>query len=241
MKYPNWISAAWRLAPMVLMLAAAPPPATAAPVIVGSGYSVYLTSTPGGTVVPDVRFDGVAENFTRTVTLADGQQSQVAFSVQEEQVSLGNGDWMIRIVIDADADLYPTGTQVGFSFGSQPDNPLDLVGNWRLVANLVSIYADDVELARRDYLTRAQDYDQADPWQGFFVSRISFGVFEAFNGQGVDRVAFEVKVSPSVPVPEPGSLGLVAFGLAACAGVARRSGRRHGLPLSRRDSGAQPG
>jgi hypothetical protein len=123
------------------------------------------------TVVPDVRFDGVAENFTRTVTLADDQQSQVGFSVQEEQVSLGNGDWMIRIVIDADADLYPTGTSGRlFALASQPDDPLDLDGNWRLVANLVSIYADATELARRDYLTTTQDYGQADPWEGFFIS-----------------------------------------------------------------------
>lgn len=232
MNIPNWISAAWRLAPMVLMLAAAPMLATAAPVVVGSSYSVYMTSTPGGTVVPDVSFDGVAENFTRTVNLADGQQSQVGFNVQEEQVTLGNGDWMVRIVIDADADLYPTGTQVGFSFGSQPDNPLDVDGNWRLVANLVTVYAGDTELASHDYLTRAQSYGQADPWQGFFIANIAYGKFDGLNGQGVDRVEFEVRVSPSAPVPEPGSLALMVVGLAACAGAARpakRSGRRQSL------------
>ena len=242
MKYPNWISAAWRLAPMVLMLAAAPPPAMAAPVIVGSGYSLYLNSSPGVTVVPDVRFDGVAENFTRTVTLADNQQAQVGFSVQEEQTALGNGDWMIRIVIDADADLYPTGGLVGFAFGVQPDDPLDLDGNWRLAANIVRIYAGATELAWGDWLTTTQANGQADPWDGFFISDRFFGAFlGGFNGRGVDRVEFEVQVSPSVPVPEPGSLGLVPFGLAACAGLARRSGRRHGLPQSRRSSGAQPG
>jgi hypothetical protein len=71
------------------------------------------------TVVPDVRFDGVAENFTRTVTLADGPA--VAGRLQCARgtgTALGNGDWMIRIVIDADADLYPTGTQVGFSLSA---------------------------------------------------------------------------------------------------------------------------
>ena len=118
MKCPTWSCAARLIASVVMLWVAAPAAVAPAPApeIDGSSYSLYLNSAPGVTLVPDVRFDGVDENFSRTVTLADGQQAQVGFSVHEEQVALGNGEWMIRIVIDGDADLFPTGELVGVCF-----------------------------------------------------------------------------------------------------------------------------
>jgi hypothetical protein len=232
MKRSTWMTVARRLAPagvplvmglmpgLMLGLTTALAPATAAPVVVGSSYSLYMNSAPGVTVVPAVTFDGVDENYTRQVTLADGQQVPVAFSVREQQFALGNGQWMIRIEIDGDAELFPTGALVGFAFGMQPDDPLDLSGAWRLESTVVSVYAGADELASGDWLPAVQQFGEPDPWDGFFLSNNLFGAFRDLNGEGVDRIVFSVRVSRAVP--EPASLALLLAGATVLGAVRRR-------------------
>lgn len=216
-------------------------PAVAAPVVWDSTYSVLVRArAEDSSRVGGIRFDGLAERFTHTVTLADGSRSDVAVDVTESQTDLGDGRWRIEIGFDADADLFPTGAFAGFAFGSGIDDPLDLTGDWELLSLEQAIYVGGVLRQSYEWLPYIESVGQASPWGGYSLEPGRFGAFpaEVGVGAGVDGLRFTVLLGPAaaVPLPSSGALAGVALVLGALAArprPARRPGGRGGARARR--------
>lgn len=192
--------------------------APATPVVIGSTYSLFLTSGNGRNIgVSELTFDGLAETFTRTVDLGSGLTQDVTFSVSESQfgVAGSDGTHRVSIIVESDADLLPSPNRslVGFSFGSFDDNPLDLDGLFRLDINRVSLRSGVEVVASDDWANASLPGRQTDPWDGYFLTSDHFGAFindPNLSGRSINRVEFTMQLQQ---VPEPGALSLAAAAL----------------------------
>lgn len=139
------------------------------------------------------------------------------FSVGESQQALGDGCHRIFIEVIAAGDLQPFNRQVGF--GNTANDPLDLAIPVRLLANVVSVFAGNDELASGDWVEQTRTLGQADPWNGYSISASWFGAFADLTGRGIDRVRFSMLAQE---IPTPGLLALVLLVLplafVQCAG-----------------------
>lgn len=206
------------------------PGVMAAPiVIVGSTYSLYLTSGNGRIIaVSEITFDGNEETFTRTVNLGGGQSQDVTFTVDELQFEVAGSPGTHRIGIDvrSDADLFPSPNRVlvGFAFGMFDDNPLDLQRPVRLDINRVSLQSGVATVAGGDWAEAQVQGRQTDPWDGYFLTDQHFGAFindPNLSGRVINRLQFTMEVREAQGMPEPGALALAAAGL-VLLGVRRR-------------------
>jgi PEP-CTERM motif len=202
------------VAVLPLTATAAPPP-----VSVGSSYGLYLYSLTSQepahdvSAVPDLVFDGVQESFQRTVTLAPGRTRNIEVQVDEEQF-FQDGRWTVRIALQSTEDLFPTGDFAAHGLGAVVANPLDLTQPVRLLAAATSLHAGEQLLVRQDWAWALPLHFQADPWDGHFINQGLLASFMGVNGQGGNRLTFEMQLAP---VPEPGTWALLLGGLAAVA------------------------
>jgi hypothetical protein len=196
--------------------------AAATPVTVGSTYNLFLASAAWDrSVVTGLVFDGIAEAHVRSTTDNAGQTREIGFSVGESQQALGDGRHRIFIDVIGAGDLYPFNRLVGFGFGNVADDPLDLAIPVRLLANVVSVFAGNDELASGDWVESTRTLGQANPWDGYFIRPGTFGAFVDLTGRGIDRVRFSMLVQE---IPTPASLALVLLALPLA--FVPRAGRR---------------
>lgn len=216
------------LAPLLPLAAAAATP----PVTVGSTFGLYLYSLTNyqpphdSSAVPALVFDGRSESFQRTVTLPNGRTRNIDVWVDEEQF-FQDGLWTVRVQLQSAEDLFPTGDNAVHGLGSVVGNPLDLDRPHRLVAASTSLHAGEQRLVHQDWSFALPIHFQADPWDGYFIQENLLATFIGANGQGGNRLTFEMQLAP---VPEPAPLALLAAGLAVLAwrtrGATPSTGRR---------------
>lgn len=206
--------------------AAFAPSAQAALIVpVGSTFDMSITGqVSGGTYVSGVVFDGVAQNFTRTMT----NGVTLNMSVNESQQDLGNGQFRILIDIHADGDIFPyqgpigqlaNDRESGFLGVGAANDPLNLLSQVKLdSAVLRMLNGAQQVLGQNDFVDLV---NQTDPWNGAFPNP---GFIAGYGNAGnfdVRTIQLDLVVSAVNHVPEPGALALVALALAGMA-VARR-------------------
>lgn len=199
--------------------------AQAQAVVPGSTYSLRLSAISGSaTELPAVVFDGLSESFQRTVTLVDGTQQLVGFSVNEEQSDGADGTTFVRIVVSADADLFPTGgNSVALDLGGRPDNPLDLVAPMKLLSGIVTLMAGATTVQSVELQPSIATLGQDDPWGGYLPAPGYFVNLPGSVGMGVDHIGFTLRLTPAVP--EPATWALCLVGLAALGRAVQRRDR----------------
>lgn len=189
--------------------------AVAAPLVAaGSTYSFYLQGGESDNSYTGVAaFDGVAE---------EGFRNTGAFTVNESETDLGNGQSLISIQIRSSGDLFPIlGETAIYGIGIF-DFPLMLTSAVSLYEARVS-FLDAGNKVLVDSGNLAGDVYQNNPWDGYFpATDDAFGT-EGVGGLGVLGINFDFFVSTEpAEVPEPAGALLIGLGLMAMLTTRRR-------------------
>ena len=189
--------------------------AVAAPLVAaGSSYSFYLQGYESDNAYAGVAaFDGLAEQ---------GFRNTGAFTVNESETDLGNGQSLISIQIRSTGDLFPfLGETAIYGIGLF-DFPLMLTSAVSLYEARVS-FLDAGNKVLVDSGNLAGDVYQNNPWDGYFpATNDAFGT-EGVGGLGVLGINFDFFVSTeSAEVPEPAGALLMGLGLMAMLTMRRR-------------------
>lgn len=189
--------------------------AVAAPLVAaGSTYSFYLQGEESDNAYTGIAaFDGVAEQ---------GFRNTGAFTVNESETDLGNGQSLISIQIRSVGDLFPfLGETAIYGIGLF-DFPLMLTSAVSLYEARVS-FLDAGNKVLVDSGNLAGDVYQNNPWDGYFpATNDAFGT-EGVGGLGVLGINFDFFVSTEpAAVPEPAGALLMGLGLMAMLTMRRR-------------------
>ena len=202
----------WRMGQFALaLLAATVAPAHALVVQGSSSYSVYVAGqvSGAGTLLTGT-FDGVAQNFTR---------SNLDLTLNEMQTDLGGGRHLISISLTANGDLFPTSGEAGYTGIGVGGNGLDFLRPLHLEDGRISFSSDTATSTTANLADDYRNTHFQDPWTGLFpASNIVFS-YGNIGGRGIDSVVFNFTVSE---IPEPGTLAIMALGLAGLAFSRRR-------------------
>jgi hypothetical protein len=209
--------------------------ASAGPVVQqGSRYELALFQEFGaGMFKPTVTFDGAAETFVYTPLGG----TAVTLTVQESQRDLGAGRAAIDVSLGfAGGDPFPLngsslsgiGLGVGTSGGVAGD-ALDLTSTVALTAALVQGVAGNGTSLSLDIFPEYQRLGFGSPWDGALISRGGPGVIAWFmdtqwGNLGLSELTLHFETQAANGVPSPGTLPLLALGLAALASKRRVRG-----------------